>query len=179
MKDIFAKAGVRMTVSENQTFDLIYRKYRRLCEHVAFALLKDHALAEDAVHNAFEAVAKHKEILALPPDKLKSKIVIITKNKAIDILRARSKMQPEPEETADDFDLPTAIENKEAYENMLGCIGKLPQLYRTAFEMRYVKDLNNQEIAELLGTNNKTVSARIARAKVMLRGMLETDGVVV
>jgi len=50
---------------------------------VAFLFTKNHAMAEDAVHNAFLSVIENKEkIFPLPCGKRKSLIVIITKHKA-------------------------------------------------------------------------------------------------
>ena len=164
-----------MTAEDKLTIAQIYEELRLICFHVAWAVTKSHAMAEDAVHNAFLAVIKHREdIFALPYPKRKSRIIIITKNKAIDLLRTQSKIDPidDAEEIADDLSLCGIIEGQDEYEHLISCISRLPALYQCAFELRYVHDMSNMEIAKILGITNKAVSTRIARAKAILRKML-------
>ena len=166
-----------MTTSDRLTITQIYEELRLISYHVALAVTKSHAMAEDAVHNAFLAVIKHREeIFALPYPKRKSRIIIIAKNKAIDLLRMQSKIDPitdEAEEIPDNLNLCDIIEGQETYEHLINCISRLPEIYKCAFELRYVHDMSNQEIAEILGITSKTVSMRIARAKAMLQEMLK------
>lgn len=170
------------TVEEKLTFTEIYEQVKSTCLHVAIKITQDQAMAEDAVHNAFLAVIKHKdEIFNLPCGKRKSKIVIITKNKAIDLLRAEKKYvyasvdEIDDGKFTDDFDISSYIENQEAVENLISYITSLPEIYKSAFELRYVHEMNNIEIAELLNMTPKAVSTRISRAKVMLKELIEKD----
>ena len=163
-----------MTATDKDKIADIYEELRLICYHVALAVTKDHAMADDAVHNAFLAVIKHRnEIFTLTQKKRRSKILIITKNKAIDLLRqVKPDSLDEAEEIADTLNLCDIIEEQESYEHLINCINNLPCLYKCAFELRYVHDLSNQEIAEILGITNKAVSTRIARAKLMLQKQL-------
>jgi len=107
------------TVEDKATISKIYEEYHLSCYHAALAVTKNPTMAEDAVHNTFLAVIRHKdEIFTLTGKKMRSKLVIIAKNKAIDILRAQGKYTAEPlsgmEEVADNFDLSTYVENKES-----------------------------------------------------------------
>lgn len=170
------------TEEDKLTFAEIYEQVKSTCLHVAIKITKNQAMAEDAVHNAFLAVIKHKdEIFNLPCGKRKSKIVIITKNKAIDLLRAQNKYsyvstdEMSDEIFIDDFDISKCIENQEAVENLLNHIASLPEIYKSVFELRYVHEMNNIEIAELLDITPKAVSTRISRAKIMLKEMIEKE----
>ena len=166
-----------MTNNDKQTLSQVYEELRLTCYHVALAVTKSPAMAEDAVHNAFLSVIKHRDnIFALPSPKRKSKIIIITKNKAIDLLRSQSKLATidEAEDIPDEqLNLCGIIEGEESYEFLIKCIAELPEIYKCAFELRYVHDMNNQEIAEILDITNKAVSTRIARAKAMLQQKLK------
>lgn len=165
--------------AEKRSFTEIYEKYKRLCFHVAFKITQNEVIAEDAVHNAFLAIIKHKdEIFTLPGAKRKTKIVIIVKNKAIDLIRmerrrAHLSFDEIEEEGADDvFDASTLMENNESYTRLINHIQTLPALYKTALYLRYVYGMSNQDMADYLDVKPKTVSMRISRAKIMLQEML-------
>ena len=170
------------TAEDKITFTEIYEELKLLCLHVARRITNDQALAEDAVHDAFLAIIKHKDdVFSLPPERRKAFIVTITKNKAIDILRAENKRSSMPfdeigDTTSVDLDLTESVENKEAFEHLLSCISSLPEKYKTVFELKYVHDKNNTEIAELLYITPKNVSMRINRAKAMLRDIIGKEG---
>jgi RNA polymerase sigma-70 factor (ECF subfamily) len=164
---------------DKNSFTKLYEQFRFPCYHVALKITQSRELAEDAVHNAFIAVIKHKdEIFDLPCGKWKSKIVIITKNKAIDLIRAEKTRAYSPIDdmgdaaSADGFDISSVIEDQEAYEYLINCIGSLPEIYISALEMRCVLDMSNQEISDYLGITPKAVSMRISRAKIMLKDLM-------
>jgi RNA polymerase sigma-70 factor (ECF subfamily) len=165
---------------DKQIFSDIYYETRLACYHMAFSVTNNHEKAEDAVHNAFLAVIHQKEkIFALPRRKRKSYIVIMVKNKAIDLMRSkheRSKVELD-ETIPDNLDLSESISKDEDYNNLLAAIKKLPEASRVAFEYKYVHDLSNQEIADILGISSKTVSKRIERAKEKLRQILNEEDV--
>ena len=171
------------TEEEKLTFTEIYEHLKFPCLHVAMKITKNQAMAEDALQNGFLSVIKHKdEIFNLPREKMKSRIVIIVKNKAIDLLRADNKyatkaMDEMPEDVLKDtFDISTYVENQESFERLIYFISTLPEIYKTTFELRYVHGMQNPEIAELLNITPKTASMRIARAKLILQEMLKKEG---
>lgn len=167
------------TENEKLTFTQIYEETRHACYHMALLSTKNHTMAEDAVHNAFISVIENKDkIFPMPCGKRKSLIVIITRNKSIDLLRKKDNdyiSEEIFEEIVDDYDLCDILETQEGYEYLINCIMSLPEKYRTVFDLRYVKDMDNMEIAKLLGISNKAVSTQIARAKLMLREMINKD----
>ena len=165
------------------TLTRIYKKLSQRCYHIAKYITKDSGLAEDAVHDAFMSVIKHKDkILKMPCEKRTSLIVIIVKNKAIDIIRKQSIRTGVPfdddytEITQHHPDVSKLVEDDEMYSYLLKCIASLPEKYKVVAEMRYVLELNNQEIAELIGIKPQNVSMRINRARLMLQAMLEKKG---
>ena len=169
---------------DKRTFAEIYEQLKLICHHVALKITNNHALAEDAVHNAFLAVVKHKnKIFPLSQEKRRSKIIIITKNKAIDLLRMENKRLYTPidemvyDALADDLDFTESITDKESYEYLINCIASIPEIYKTTFELRYVHDMNNSEISELLDIRPENVSMRINRAKSMLREIIKKEEV--
>ncbi|MCL2356361.1 MAG: sigma-70 family RNA polymerase sigma factor [Defluviitaleaceae bacterium] len=166
---------------EKETFAKIYKETRFAGYYKALETTKNPAMAEDALHNAFVSAIKEKEkFFAMTDDERKSAIVIYAKNAAIDLQRAKFERTKsdldEASEVSDNLDLCDTVISDAGYQQVISAIRSLPEIYRVVFELRHVRDLSNQEIAEELGILNTTVSKRIERAKLKLRDLLCKDG---
>ncbi len=171
------------TEEEKDTFTGIYEKYRYTCLHVAKLVTKNHAWAEEAVQNAFIEIIKNKaEIFKLSGSRLKSRIVIIVKNKAIDICRKENGLPTESlydhdyEIASEEPDVDARLLSEEGYNHLLFCIAQLDDIYKTAFELKYFHALSDRQIASDLGISEKNAAMRIFRAKIKLREMLSREG---
>lgn len=167
---------------ERAAFTEIYDAFQYTCLNTAIKITNNQAMAEDAVHNAFISLIKHKEkYLSLPRCKLRSQIVIIVKNKAIDLMRGEKNIVSTPVEdydiTSDSFDISNYVVNKETYQELVDCISRLPEQYRIAFQMRYCHELSNKEIAEKLDEPQRHIAVKIHRAKNELKKLLLKEGV--
>ena len=167
------------TETERQSFATFYEKVHLKCFHVAMSITKEKTLAEDAVHEAFiKFIEKKEQFFSLPCNKQESLIVIITKNKAIDILRKERKPTMDivdeygDEFIASDFDIEKDYETAEAYSKLVSLVEALPEIYKTVFYMKYVQDFSNGEIAELLSVTKDVVGVRLNRAKSKLAKIL-------
>lgn len=73
---------------DQEAFLLFYKGRKALMYQVAYNILHDSGLAEDAVHNAFldilDQIAKLRE---LSDGQAKGFAIVVTRNKAVDILR--------------------------------------------------------------------------------------------
>jgi len=84
------------TEEEQAKMSEIYEIYKPLMLRYALKITQNEALAEDAVHDAFIALIKHKEkYFSNSCTDLRVSIVIITKNKSIDLLRKANSIIPE------------------------------------------------------------------------------------
>ena len=179
MTGIYKSMLETKTKTERQSFTEFYERVNLKCLRVALGITKDQTLAEDAVHNAFlKFISEKEKFSSLPYDKQESLITIIVKNKAIDILRKENKLttyivNESGEETlADDFDISVDYESAESYERLVSLIDTLPEIYRVVFEMKYIQDLSNGEIAKLLDVTKEVVAMRLNRAKKNLAEMI-------
>jgi len=168
------------TEAERQSFAKFYERVKAKCLHVAITITNDKALAEDAVHEAFiKYIAKKGQYLPLPCNKQESLIVIITKNKAIDILRKERKPTMDitdeygEEILTGGFNIEKDFETAESYKQLVGLIKKLPEIYKDVFYMKYVQDMSNGEIAELLSITKDAVGVRLNRAKSKLKTLMK------
>lgn len=80
------------TPEERSKFEELYIKYGKLMKYVAYNILCDDALAEDAVHNAFLKLMKYlNKIDEVNCHKTKSFIVIVTESVSKDMYMKRKR----------------------------------------------------------------------------------------
>jgi RNA polymerase sigma-70 factor (ECF subfamily) len=160
----------------------IYEKYRYTCLHIAMKITNNRQNAEDAVEDAFIEIIKRKEkILALSCSDLLPYIVTIVKSRAINIVKKGVRISDTPldelEESIESAE--TAVDeqiiNKQDFERLIAKISSLDENYKTVLEMRYILDMPNGEIAEALNTTRKNIEMRLYRAKLKLRGLIESE----
>ena len=157
-------------------FEKIYHKYRYLMLHVAKQILQNHHDAEDAVHQAFISIIENiDKISEIDSPKTRSFIVIISKRKAIDLLRQNNRRQTvELNEDITGIEMPFDLDNPIA-----AAIAKLPAQYRDVLLLRFDNGFTTKEIASMMNITDSGVRKLIARAKRALQEMLEKEGEVV
>jgi RNA polymerase sigma-70 factor (ECF subfamily) len=105
----------------------------------------------------------------------------ITRNRAIDRLRARQRRAKLAAQFQENFEavaggpsaVPTAGLDAEAVVQIRSIVGHLPADQRQAIEMAFFGGLTHTEIAETLGEPLGTVKARIRRGMLKLRESLQ------
>jgi RNA polymerase sigma-70 factor (ECF subfamily) len=166
------------TDADRSTFEEIYELYKTPMYRAALRVSgNNHALAEDAVSEAFMKIIKDWDnFLKIPRNKWKSWIVIITKNKTIDLLRKEKKSVPLDDDFVSsnrDDNLDILLQYKDDTEYIAKCIAKLDEKYRVPLQLRWYEELSNDEIAKALGIKEGTVRVRIHRAMTLLRESLD------
>ena len=154
-------------------FERVYHKYRYLMLHVAKQILQNHHDAEDAVHQAFISIIENIEkISEVDSPKTRSFIVIISKRKAIDLLRQNTRRQTlELDEDIAGIEMPCDLDNPIA-----AAIAKLPPHLREVLLLRFDNGFTTREIASMLDISDSGVRKLIARAKRSLQEILEKEG---
>ena len=168
------------TQEEKDKFTEIYQQYQHFCWYVANQLLGDAHLAEDAVQDAFLALTRHLDkIEDVESPRTRKFLLTIVKSKAVDILRRQhgeisvDELDREPADP--EADVLGAYITKENYNHLLSCILELEEAYRVIFEYKYVHQLSDKEIAQLLDITPKLVNVRYFRARKKLQQMLEKE----
>ncbi|WP_394848828.1 sigma-70 family RNA polymerase sigma factor [Pendulispora brunnea] len=143
---------------------------------IALRIVHDRAEAEDLVHDAFMGLCEQARRYDPARGRLRTWLVTITRNLAIDRLRRQNRLKRVREavraeartETAEapplDF-LPLNEKFREAF-------GALPEDQRLTLEAAFFQGLSYSEIAELHGVPLGTVKSRAARAIATLREAL-------
>ena len=151
------------TQEEKDKFTEIYQQYQHFCWYVANQLLGDAHLAEDAVQDAFLALTRHLDkIEDVESPRTRKFLLTIVKSKAVDILRRQhgeisvDELDREPADP--EADVLGAYITKENYNHLISCILELEEAYRVIFEYKYVHQLSDKEIAQLLDITPGSVS---------------------
>ena len=158
----------------------IYNQYRHFMWYLANQKLQDEHLAEDAVQEAFLALTRHLDkVEDVHSPRTKKFLATVVRSKAVDILR-KSRPEEELEEYLSEdkkgADILEQYLTKENYNYLISCILELDDRYRVIFEYKYMYQMGDAQIADILGISAKNVNVRYYRARKMLQEMIRKEG---
>lgn len=166
--------------SDRDKFVTLYEKYKKKMFYTAYSVLNDTYSAEDAVHEAFIAIARNiGKINDVNSIETASYVCRAAKNRAINILNSKKREAEYGRPLNDDEDI--AFDEPEfertcaecEISQIAECINKLPTPYREVIVLRYLDDMPPRDIAETLGRKTDTVKKQLLRGRKMLKDMLE------
>ncbi|MCI8708594.1 MAG: RNA polymerase sigma factor [Dorea sp.] len=170
---------------DQEKFEKIYRHYEQKMFSVAYGILRNVQDAEDAVQDAFEALAGN--LSRIEGQDVYSRetwayLMVIVKNKAIHIYNKNKKRKEAAagdfnllEELADEFqDIEGKIEQKTFANAIARMVLELPERCRMVLYLHYYNDMSYVEIGRTLGMteSNARQIARRAR-KIMEKKIVE------
>jgi RNA polymerase sigma-70 factor (ECF subfamily) len=140
--------------------------------------LHDPALAEDVVHDVFEAVLTGRATFA-GRSALRSWLVGVLKNKLVDLIRERARYQAlafdaeEAEDAWQSMECPCAqpdelAEQRERLSIVMARIAQLPEGLRDVMEWRVLNDEPTEVVCERLGISQDSLFVRLHRARKRL-----------
>ena len=169
----------RRTVSASATWDAdeavtaLYAAHYRQLVRLSALLLRDVAVAEEMVQDAF--VAMHGNWRRLrDPDKALAYLRQSVVNRSRSALRHRAvehkyAPMPMPDAPSAEYSALAALE----YQEVTDALRRLPPRQREALVLRYYVDLSEAEIAEAMGVSRGAVKSHASRGMASLRTMLE------
>lgn len=172
-----------MDKKKKTLLEQLYYQYRYLMFHVAFNILRDYSLAEDALHTAFVKLAKNNiKIDEIICNKTKAFMVIVVRNAAYDIYNSSKKhrnsyFEDETMEIVDPEPTPLEITvSNDGIDRIKKALQTMDPKYADVITLRYFYDLSNREISSLLSILEQTVRVRLHRAKKILSSKLNEGG---
>lgn len=157
---------------DRRSFDALYEKYRDRAYAVAYKLLGDPQLAEDAALEAFFRLAGNfSTIRDMEYHKLDYYIVITVRNAATDILR-KEKKHRELLEYNDSLDSGGSDISQYDIIELKDCISRLPQEDKDILYMRSVLGLEYSDIAAALGIKQAAARKRLQYARNRLKKLM-------
>jgi len=154
-------------------FEEVYAAYCGRLLTLAHRRLPERQDAEDAVHQAFLALAEHFDRLSrLPRQQLEAYLVVVTERKCIDLLRQQSHRTGVPFDEA-----MAAVTPPPCGSPVADAMGHLSPRYREALLLRYGCGYSVGETAKLLEVSYAAGQKLLQRAKEALRAELEKEEV--
>lgn len=136
----------------------------------AYRYLHDFGEAEDVMEDTFAVlVVKRKKFEERAS--LKAYLFAIARNKCVDILRARKRFAPLPEQLCAPDPHWDVVQNERERALQRG-IAKLPAHYRDAIVLTYLEGFSVSETAKILRKSKKQIYNLLARAKRTLKAYL-------
>lgn len=156
----------------------IYNRYHRDVYHFALYFTNNKQEAEDITQETFIKIMKSISSLK-DPERLKTWILTIARNTAMDLQRKRKFVSLFPEWVFDkEKDSVTPEERliqKGEWTELQNALLKLKQQYRTVVILRGLKELTIKETADILGCNEAKVRVDYHRALQLLKKQVLKD----
>jgi len=157
----------------------LYDRYGRVAYGLALRIVRDRALAEDAVQEAFLGVWRSAGTFRAEHGKPSTWILTLVHRRAVDLVRREERRRADP---LDDVEQPTGeATDEEAWlraqrQVVQEALRKLPPEQREAIELAYYGGFTQSELAEKLGQPLGTIKSRMFAGLKRLRELLAEAG---
>jgi RNA polymerase sigma-70 factor (ECF subfamily) len=165
--------------SEESALAELYDRYGRTAYGLALRILRDQALAEDAVQEAFLTVWRTASKFVPERGKASTWILTLVHRRAVDAVRREQRRRadsleraPEPSVEGVEEDAWLRLQRERVQE----ALRRLPDAQREALELAYYGGLSQSELAERLGQPLGTIKSRMFGGLSRLREMLGEPG---
>lgn len=171
---------------DEHAFSVLYDRYVDLVYSASFRVLADAQLAEDASQDVFVRLWRRPETFIAERGRFVSWLMSVTRNRAVDELRARGRRRKreggplgEPDEAAEPVfstELIDPLHSAELHEEQATvrrALAALPREQKLCLELAYFGGLTQQEIAARLHEPLGTIKTRIRLGMQKLRRALD------
>jgi len=163
--------------ADDQALAELYRRFGRLAYGLAFRILRDDALAQDAVQEAFLGVWRAAERFTAERAKPSTWLLTLVHRRAVDLVRREERRRTEPLQSETE---PAAADEAELVtqrETIREALRQLPAEQREAIELAYYGGYTQSELAERLDQPLGTIKSRMFTGLARLRETLEETAV--
>jgi RNA polymerase sigma factor (sigma-70 family) len=143
---------------------------------LAYRVLRDEALSEDAVQEAFLGLWRNAGSFIPERAKASTWILTLVHRRAVDLVRREQRRRAEPIEGAPEPAVGSAEEAawlRLDRERVQGALAQLPDQQREAIELAYYGGYTQSELAERLGQPLGTIKSRMFSGLTRLRELLD------
>jgi RNA polymerase sigma factor (sigma-70 family) len=165
--------------SEQAALEELYDRYGRAAYGLALRVLRDAALAEDAVQDAFLAVWRTAPRFVPERGAASAWILTLVHRRAVDVVRREQRRRADPLEQV--MEQGGGGADEEAWlrlqrERVQAALQQLPDPQREALELAYYGGFTQSELAERLGQPIGTIKSRMFAGLARLRELLGEPG---
>ncbi len=177
-----AQALTRLVAGDESALSDIYDRHSAAVLGLAVRMMNDRSLAEDIVQETFVGLWKHAARFDPERASLRTWILVIARNRAIDHIRRRrmatvsldndngiaDAVSPAP-------DVWPAVAERLDAEIVKRALASLPEVQRRSIELAYFGGMTQHEIAAVTGVPLGTVKSRVRLGLRRLRELLALD----
>ena len=166
--------------SDDAALAELYDRFGRVAYGLALRVVRDPALAEDVVQEAFLAVWRSAGRFVAERGKARTWVLTLVHRRAVDLVRREDVRRAEPLAAAPEST--GAATDEEAWLSLQRghvqeALKKLPDQQREAIELAYYGGFTQAELADRLGQPLGTIKSRMFAGLGRLRDLLAEAGV--
>jgi len=164
--------------SDESALAELYDRVGSTAYGLAYRVLRDEALAEDAVQEAFLGLWRSAGSFIPERAKASTWILTLVHRRAVDLVRREQRRRAEPLEGTPEPAVGSAEEAawlRLDRERVQGALAQLPDQQREAIELAYYGGYTQSELADRLGQPIGTIKSRMFAGLTRLRELLEDD----
>jgi RNA polymerase sigma factor (sigma-70 family) len=166
--------------SEQSALAELYDRYGRTAYGLALRILRDQALAEDAVQEAFLAVWRTASRFVPERGRASTWILTLVHRRAVDAVRREQRRRADSLDPAAEPAAEGGVE-EDAWlrfqrERVQDALRRLPDAQREALELAYYGGFSQSELAERLGQPLGTIKSRMFGGLSRMRELLGEPG---
>jgi RNA polymerase sigma-70 factor, ECF subfamily len=163
---------------DEQALAELYDRFGRVAYGVALRVLRDQALAEDAVQEGFLTAWRTAAGFDSNRGKASTWLLTLVHRRAVDVVRREERRRADvlddaPIAAGDATD--ESVEVREERRRVQAALAQLPPDQREALELAYYGGFTQAELAERLGVPLGTIKSRMFTALSRLRDLLTED----
>ena len=165
--------------SEQSALAELYDRYGRTAYGLALRVLRDQALAEDAVQEAFLTIWRTASRFMPERGKASTWILTLVHRRAVDAVRREQRRRADTLEEAAEPSVGGAEEDAFLHlqrERVQSALRRLPDAQREALELAYYGGFSQSELAERLGQPLGTIKSRMFGGLSRMRELLGEPG---
>ncbi|HWN21000.1 MAG TPA: sigma-70 family RNA polymerase sigma factor [Gaiellaceae bacterium] len=163
--------------SDESALAELYDRIGGVAYGLAFRVLRDESLAEDAVQEAFLALWRSGAATFVPErSKASTWLLTVVHRRAVDLVRREERRRAEPLESAAEPVVDSAETSawlRLERERVQAALRLLPDHQREAIELAYYGGFSQSELAERLGQPLGTIKSRMFSGLSRLRELLD------
>ena len=166
--------------SDETALGELYDRFGRVAYGLAFRILRDRTLAEDAVQEGFMTAWRTADRFMPERAKASTWLLTLVHRRAVDLVRRENRRRAEPVDEALELASDTSVEDdawlRFERERVQAALRRLPDQQREALELAYYGGFTQSELAERLGQPVGTIKSRMFAGLARLRELLAEPG---
>ena len=159
---------------ERQVYSNIYERYSQRLLGICLGYVHDIDVAKDILHDTFIIIFSQIGTLR-EPEKIEQWMCTIARNLSLKHIEKKKRFSgTDVSELKELHEEDAALTGIEAipFEDLIKAIDELPTQYGKVFRLSVLEGLSHQEIGEMLGIAPHSSSSNLARAKQLLRKII-------